>query len=511
MKTKTTKTLLSLLALALVGVPQASAVSDSFANATDITGSNVESETASLMNYTAEAGEPGHKRNGTAGAQKSAWWRWTATSNGFCTVDTIPTASDQFIRDTILAVYKGESVNALTLVVANDDHGLNPAFAAARSASATFYATQGTTYRIAVDGYVASSINANNDQVRIRVRQMAAVAENRIGVFGNDDEAGIHGSVHLSKTAGHSFTAKLMMAGKAYPFSGVFSLDGYFITSFERKVPVGAAPLPPLTLMLDGALGGSLNIVSITGASGSSFSTVRRFTTAQPSSMNGLYTASIATSGTLTLNVSKLGVVAGAAVLPDGTKTTFGSSLCFAYEATSSHVPTYVSLYTHAGFFLNYLKITEAGAVDVLGSDYSKFLRPAKAGAAFYPNGFNLNPTIKGSTYIPPALGARALGFLDGSAGAGKLSITMQAGEIAQAITENLTLDTKNLIKFVTPLMRKPLLTLNKANGLVTGSILDDAGKKRTLTGVLYRDGMTVKLAGHLTGTTYNPVFSIIP
>lgn len=512
MKSRTTKTLFSLLALTLAATPQARAISDSFANATEIIGSNTNIGTADLMSYTTEAGEPGHRKDGAVGAQKSAWWRWTAPSNGFCTVDTIIEDDDQFIRDTVVAVYTGTTVNALSLVAQNGNHDLSPSNGADRAASATFYAMQGMTYHIAVDGNSAASVNANNSKVRLRLRHLLAVTENRIGAFGYGGEPGIYGTVTLSKTAGHAFTAKLMLGGKAYPFSGVFSLDGYFVTSFERKVPVGATPLPPLTLMLDGAQNGGFSIVStISGNTGSSFSTVKRFTVAQPNTMKGLYSAVINQSGTLSLTVSVTGAVTGVAVLPDGTKATIGSSLCSAYDAMSSHVPFATALHANAGFFFGYLKITEAGAVDALTDDISAYFRPAKVGALFYPAGLNLYTNIIGSTYVPPLTGARALGFLDGSMGVGNLSIAQQGAEITPAITENLTFATTNLFKFTTPLVRKPVLTLNKANGLVTGSIRDQAGKVRTLTGVLYRDGMTVKLRGQLTGTAYNPVFEVIP
>lgn len=506
------KTLITLLALTLAATPQARALSDSFANATEIIGSNTNLGSANILNYTAEANEPAHRQSASPSARKSAWWRWTAPANGFCTVDTLVDTDDQFIRDTVVAVYTGATVNALTLVAANNDHDLSPSYGASNASSATFYATQGMTYHIAVDGFNAAAVNSNNSKVRLRLRHLLAVTENRIGAFGNYAEPGLFGTVTLSKTAGHSFTAKLTLGGKAYPFSGVFSINGYFIASFERKVPVGATPLPPFTLMLDGAQNGDFDIVStISGATGSSFSTVKRFTVAQPNTMKGLYSASINQSGTLSLTTSTTGAVTGAAVLPDGTKATIGSSLCFAYDATSCHVPFTTALHSNTGYFMGYLKITEAGTTDILGEVFTNYLRPAKAGAVFYPAGLNLYPTIVGSTYVPPLTGARALGFLDGSVGAGKLSIAQQGAEITPAIMEDLTFATTNLFKFTTPLARKPVLTLNKANGLVTGSILDQAGKKRTLTGVLYRDGMTVKLAGHLTGTTSNPVFSVIP
>lgn len=512
MKTTKTKSLLTLLALGLAGTPQLQATSDSFAGATVIAGSGYDNGTANILNYTVEAGEPNHRGGANLAAQKSAWWRWTATANGFCTVDTMEMGDDQFIRDTVVAVYTGASVNALSLVIKNDDHGLHLNNAASRSSSATFYATQGTTYHIAIDGYQASSVNANNSKVTLNLRQMLATAENRIGAFENSAEPGMFGTVTLSKTAGHSFTAKLLLGGKTYPFAGVFGLDGYFTASFERKVPVGATPLPPYTLILDGAQNGLFGIISAThGQTGYSFRTVRRYTVAQPNTMKGIYSAAIGNSGTLSLTSSTTGAVTGAAVLPDGTKATIGTAMCDSFDSADSDLPFTTALHSNTGYFSAYLRIREAGAVDTLVSDLAAYYRPAKAGAVFYPAGLNLSPTIKGSTYVPPLAGARALGFLDGSMGAGKLSIAMQGTEITPAITENLTLGSTNLFKFTTPLVHKPALTLNKANGLVTGSIYDQAGKKRTMTGVLYRDGMTVKLKGQLTGTTFNPVFEVIP
>ena len=75
--------------------------------------------------------------------------------------------------------------------------------------------TEGVVSRIEVQRYSHSQ------------RHLLAVTENRIGAFGNTFEPGLFGTVNLSKTAGHAFTAKLTLGGKAYPFSGVFSIDGY--------------------------------------------------------------------------------------------------------------------------------------------------------------------------------------------------------------------------------------------------------------------------------------------
>lgn len=101
------------------------------------------SATGSNINATAEPGEPGHA--GERGGGHSVWWRWTALESGLVTVRT--NGSD---FDTVLGIYTGAVVSALSLVGEDDDSG-------AGSASAvSFIAQAGVTYRIAVDGYEGS-------------------------------------------------------------------------------------------------------------------------------------------------------------------------------------------------------------------------------------------------------------------------------------------------------------------------------------------------------------------
>ena len=86
-----------------------------------------------------EAGEPKHA--GVAGG-KSVWYRWTAPTDGVTTIDL---AGSSF--DTVLGVYTGSSVGALSLVVANDDVG------ARLQSKVTVKTRKGVTYYIAVDGF----------------------------------------------------------------------------------------------------------------------------------------------------------------------------------------------------------------------------------------------------------------------------------------------------------------------------------------------------------------------
>jgi hypothetical protein len=87
---------------------------------------------------TKEPGEPSHA--GNAGGH-SIWFRWVAPAGGTATIDTIGSSFD-----TLLAVYTGSSVSALSLVAQNDD-------ASGVQSRVTFTAVSGTSYAIAVDGY----------------------------------------------------------------------------------------------------------------------------------------------------------------------------------------------------------------------------------------------------------------------------------------------------------------------------------------------------------------------
>src|SRR5262249_13019375 len=94
--------------------------------------------TASNKRATKETGEPDHA--GNIGG-KSLWWTWTAPTNGDLTLTT-----DGSDFDTLLAVYSGSAVYALSVVASNDDHSV------LTSSRVRFQAISGTQYQIAVDG-----------------------------------------------------------------------------------------------------------------------------------------------------------------------------------------------------------------------------------------------------------------------------------------------------------------------------------------------------------------------
>ncbi len=113
-------------------------------------------------NASAETGEPNHAMGATPSG--SVWWSFRAPAAGLLTLDTLD--SD---FDTILAVYTGSSVNALTLVAENDD-ALPPFLTA--SAINTFLQA-GVTYYVAVDGSggVRGNIGFNSVFIRFTLEE----------------------------------------------------------------------------------------------------------------------------------------------------------------------------------------------------------------------------------------------------------------------------------------------------------------------------------------------------
>ncbi len=125
---------------------QAPPPNDNFANAISISGTNIVTM-ATNDDATKEPGEPDHA--GNIGG-KSVWWTWQAPSDGFVTLSTQGSTNSVYggPLDTLLAVYTGSAVNALTEVASNDE---DPA--TYLTSRVGFRSTAGTLYRIAVDGY----------------------------------------------------------------------------------------------------------------------------------------------------------------------------------------------------------------------------------------------------------------------------------------------------------------------------------------------------------------------
>jgi len=130
--------LLAWISLA-ASVGWAQPANDNFANAFAISGASG-STNGSNVGATAEAGEP--NLFGVA-VGESVWYAWTAPADG---AYTFTTAGSDF--DSLLGIYTGSAVNALTLV--NEGYDL---VSLGISQPVSFNASAGTAYYVQVDGY----------------------------------------------------------------------------------------------------------------------------------------------------------------------------------------------------------------------------------------------------------------------------------------------------------------------------------------------------------------------
>lgn len=109
---------------------------DDFANGIVLAG-NTGTANGSSTYASKESGEPSHAGN-VGGA--SVWWIWTAPTSGQVSFNTLGSGFD-----TLLGIYTGNTVNALTGVASNDDSG-------GTQSQLSLVAQAGTAYHIAVDG-----------------------------------------------------------------------------------------------------------------------------------------------------------------------------------------------------------------------------------------------------------------------------------------------------------------------------------------------------------------------
>ena len=120
---------------------------DQFAAATELVGNSF-SVSGSNVDATVEVGEPAPLPGEPAAA--SAWWKWTASSAGWVEVSTQGSSFD-----TLLTVYSGTAMSALTRIGANDDDPVLPGDL--ETSRVRFQTAAGTTYNFAVCGFAGKS------------------------------------------------------------------------------------------------------------------------------------------------------------------------------------------------------------------------------------------------------------------------------------------------------------------------------------------------------------------
>jgi hypothetical protein len=504
---------LSVLLLALTNTAPVFGGADQFANATSIGSTSYKSDEVSILTFTKQTGEPNINED-YASEGKTAWWKWTAPENGFCTVNTFTQAETQPLLETVVGVFTGVAVNALTQISSNAAHWGNTS-GSYWGASCTFYAVQGSTYYIAVDSYDVPYVTATSNRVVLSLGFLPQRATRKIAADRSQSFPELHHSTSFSKTSTFSFSARIKVGRTSHSLRGVLSPEGFFMGSLSRPTPKGSPPLAPIGVMIDAKDGKFIHLGTGNGtAMMSDLLEVKAYPAGVTCPLAGKFT-SVNESVTF-VTVSSKGLVTGAGRAHDGLPITFSGPLAGRlHEMTTEdgRLPFTISLHGGKGFYHQTLLFEEQGSSDILDSMGGVYVRPANPGSAFYPLGINDGFSLAFSgvrNYVPPVSGERAMGFLNATSGAGKLDLLMSAGEIPTPISVNLNFGTNNRFTFAS-VVRKPALKINVRTGLVSGSVLDDNGVKRTLIGAVYRTGgASLLMSGIVSGATKYSDFRVI-
>jgi hypothetical protein len=135
------------------GISQGPPLNDNFAAAQTLAGCSGSGGGTNVF-ATHEINEPNHSPDGNGGS-RSVWYQWQAPATGTATIDTLGTGFD-----TVLGVYTGTSVGALSVVGKDDD-------TVERTSRVSFAATAGTVYKIAVDGFNNSNSGGDAGPITI--------------------------------------------------------------------------------------------------------------------------------------------------------------------------------------------------------------------------------------------------------------------------------------------------------------------------------------------------------
>ncbi|PTX90942.1 PQQ-binding-like beta-propeller repeat protein [Opitutus sp. ER46] len=354
---------------------------DAFASRPSFTNTNlvIRSNNAGA---TAEANEPAH-----AGFAASAtlWWEWKAPASGTVSVSTSGSA-----YDTVLALYTGTSVDALTAVASNDNDS------SGTTSRITFSATAGTTYQIAVGG--------KSGATGLTLLSIGTIPAN--DAFASPVTLS-GASTHV--TATNANCSREVNEPRIVSNAGGTSLWYRWTAPQSRRYQIGAvsAEFDPILGVYTGSTLASLAAVA-TNDNLSSFGTaaVCTFTaTAGTTYLIAVDSKSATTVGTFTLNITDSEWQAGAgdaitgspAVADDGS-VYFGSTdkSVYAYNADGSLKWTYAT----GGLIDTCSPAIGADGSVYIGSNDGKFYAFTATGSLKWSN------TYSGPASSSPAIGA---------------------------------------------------------------------------------------------------------
>jgi hypothetical protein len=293
----------------------------------------------------------------------------------------------------------------------------------------------------------------------------------------NGINASSSGYFSATVTAAKTFTAKVAIGGKVYPFSGRFDGAGNALVRLAR----GSLRALTVRLQLDPASGSQIRGTVSDGqwtanlvADRAGFSRKAKFSTAPSTytlTIPGLATPTGHGFGTVKVGVD--GTVQFSGSLSDGTKVTQQSAL-----SANGTWPLYVPLYGGSGCLLSWIQVTNNASVngDIV------WIKPSVSSAKYYPSGFTNQTQLSGIPYHAPAAHSRVLNLNGGNG-----QLLLYSTEVGGALTNNFSVDLNNRVTDLSGNQLKLIIT--PSTGLFHGTVLNpNNGKVLPFQGALFED-----------------------
>lgn len=283
------------------------------------------------------------------------------------------------------------------------------------------------------------------------------------------------GFYNLTLASSGSFSAKVIIAGKSYSYTGRFAADGSASNNIVRKGMTTVAAALQLDLQagtLSGHLGDGTWLAELNAdrAMTNAAAEAGHYTVAIPGSGDDSNSAALPGGDSYgTVLVSANGALTFAGALADGTKVSQKALLL-----ANGQWPFYVPLYSGNGSIFGWLTFSNQPGSDITGTvSWFKLAQPA---AKFYPAGFTNITAAAGSAYHF-SVATPVLNPGDGL-------IWFANGNLANSFTNQVTLAPDNKVTNNSP--NALTLTLTTSTGLFKVTVVNPAtGKSVTGNGVI--------------------------
>ena len=335
------------------------------------------------------------------------------------------------------------------------------------------------------------------------------------------------GAIVLSVTPTGAFTGRVHLGGGSLAFSGKFDAGGAakFNPGATSALALKVACDTPLNLgtMTLTSAGEAINgetknpgTTGIVRAERDGFDGLTPQTTVDAAFLanRGLYTAvlpskaqgALATTafpqgdGIGFVRVNKAGGVRFTGILADGEVFSATSALTKNYTC-----PIFSDLYRLAGSLSGNVKFQVQTNSDLAGTDWL-WLRPIKARATHYPNGWpaGLRLDMAGASYAippasPPASVFPGLGLVDRVNG--NALIEFADGKLTALMQKKANISTANIVSLVPPTDRTVSATITRATGLVAGSFRHSDRTRPAFRAVILQKGPNRGAFGYFLST----------